>query len=127
MSITGPAVAAFANKDHLSFNPTKHDDTKQHKATQWHCKQNIQVHERPVPILTDEVNSLPQALSLLLASMHTNMGLCWAQNDVILKVTSTAICGSDLHIYLNQMPGEFILLVPLLGVCTEFACCMVHA
>ena len=27
------------------------------------------------------------------------------QEDVILKVTSTAICGSDLHLYLNSMPG----------------------
>ena len=27
------------------------------------------------------------------------------QEDVILKVTSTAICGSDLHLYLNFMPG----------------------
>ena len=27
------------------------------------------------------------------------------QEDVILKITSTAICGSDLHLYLNFMPG----------------------
>jgi threonine dehydrogenase-like Zn-dependent dehydrogenase len=27
------------------------------------------------------------------------------QTDVILRVTSTAICGSDLHLYLNSMPG----------------------
>lgn len=27
------------------------------------------------------------------------------QEDVILKVTSSAICGSDLHLYLNFMPG----------------------
>ena len=27
------------------------------------------------------------------------------QEDVIVKVTSTAICGSDLHIYLKAMPG----------------------
>lgn len=27
------------------------------------------------------------------------------QRDVVLRVTSTAICGSDLHLYLNSMPG----------------------
>ena len=58
MSVTGPAVAAFHNTDKLSFNPTKHDDSKKHKATEWHGKQNIQVHERPVPVLTDDVRTL---------------------------------------------------------------------
>lgn len=33
------------------------------------------------------------------------MCACGLQEDVILKVTSTAICGSDLHLYLNFMPG----------------------
>lgn len=41
------------------------------------------------------------------------------QNDVILKVTSTAICGSDLHIYLNAMPGQKAALTLLLWL---FAC-----
>jgi threonine dehydrogenase-like Zn-dependent dehydrogenase len=27
------------------------------------------------------------------------------QGDAIIKVTSSAICGSDLHLYLNFMPG----------------------
>lgn len=27
------------------------------------------------------------------------------QQDVVLKVTATAICGSDLHLYLNTMSG----------------------
>ncbi len=27
------------------------------------------------------------------------------QQDAILKVTSTAICGSDLHMYVGAMPG----------------------
>ena len=30
---------------------------------------------------------------------------CADPGDVILKVTSTAICGSDLHLYLNALPG----------------------
>lgn len=27
------------------------------------------------------------------------------QGDAIIKVTSSCICGSDLHLYLNAMPG----------------------
>jgi threonine dehydrogenase-like Zn-dependent dehydrogenase len=30
----------------------------------------------------------------------------WVQTDVVIKVTSTCICGSDLHIYENVIPGE---------------------
>lgn len=28
-----------------------------------------------------------------------------AQEDVILRVTTTCICGSDLHMYMGAMPG----------------------
>lgn len=28
-----------------------------------------------------------------------------ADDDLILKATATAICGSDLHIYLGEIPG----------------------
>ena len=27
-----------------------------------------------------------------------------AQNDIIVKITATAICGSDLHLYDGMMP-----------------------
>lgn len=27
------------------------------------------------------------------------------QTDVVLRVTNTSICGSDLHLYLRSMPG----------------------
>ena len=47
--------------------------------------------------------------------MNDMWHLCWWRDssfprcadpgDVILKVTSTAICGSDLHLYLNALPG----------------------
>ncbi|CAF1058167.1 unnamed protein product [Didymodactylos carnosus] len=50
------------------------------KAVEWHGSKDIRVVDRPRPMITD-----PQ--------------------DVILKVTSTAICGSDLHLYLNYVPG----------------------
>ena len=28
-----------------------------------------------------------------------------SQEDVILRVTTTCICGSDLHMYMGAMPG----------------------
>lgn len=57
----------------------KHDDSRKMLGAEWHGKKNIQVHERSVPMITD-----PQ--------------------DAILKVTATAICGSDLHMYVGSMP-----------------------
>eukprot|EP00891_Asterochloris_glomerata_P001451 jgi/Astpho2/1451/Aster-06299 len=64
----------------LLISGSKHDENKKHLAAEWHGKNTIKVQERPVPIITD-----PQ--------------------DVILRVTSTAICGSDLHLYVGAMPG----------------------
>ena len=49
----------------------------------------------PVPSMTSDANM--EALKAW--CLHR------LQEDVILKVTSTAICGSDLHLYLNFMPG----------------------
>jgi hypothetical protein len=52
--------------------------------------------------------------------------VCAAQRDIILRVTSTAICGSDLHMYCNAMPGmksgdivghEFMVRLPSLLPC----------
>jgi Zn-dependent alcohol dehydrogenase len=37
--------------------------------------------------------------------LHAYTSLCAVQRDAILKVTSTAICGSDLHMYMGAMPG----------------------
>jgi threonine dehydrogenase-like Zn-dependent dehydrogenase len=50
------------------------------KAVEWLGKKSVQVAERPVPMITDPC-------------------------DAIIKVTSSAICGSDLHLYVNAMPG----------------------
>ena len=40
----------------LSFTPTKHSDTKTHKATEWQGKKTIQVNDHPLPLLTDPVS-----------------------------------------------------------------------
>jgi threonine dehydrogenase-like Zn-dependent dehydrogenase len=51
------------------------------QAVEWGGKKKIVVNsKRPVPVITDP-------------------------GDAIIKVTSTAICGSDLHMYLAAMPG----------------------
>lgn len=50
------------------------------KATCWHGSQDVRVEDVPDPIIRD-------------------------RRDIILKVTSTAICGSDLHIYDGVIPA----------------------
>lgn len=74
----GPEIMKDDSK--LSFTRTKHSETKTHKATEWQGKKTIEVNDHPLPLLTDD-------------------------HDVMIKVTSTAICGSDLHLYINAMPG----------------------
>ncbi|KAL3153987.1 hypothetical protein ABBQ32_013542 [Trebouxia sp. C0010 RCD-2024] len=36
-----------------SFSPTKHSDTKTHKAAEWQGKKTVQVNDHPLPLLTD--------------------------------------------------------------------------
>lgn len=50
------------------------------KSAQWYGSKDIRVVETPKPVVTDP-------------------------EDVVIKVTSTCICGSDLHLYLGAMPG----------------------
>ena len=40
----------------------------------------------------------------IMGCIHCFLGFAM-QQDAILKVTSTAICGSDLHMYTGAMPG----------------------
>lgn len=59
--------------------PKTHPDQTM-KALQWTGKKTMKIKEMPRPIVTDPT-------------------------DVILRVTNSAICGSDLHLYLRSMPG----------------------
>ena len=114
-----------------SFNPTKHSDSKTHKATgmqkfarsflsamhsplvyrhppayaEWQGKKSIQVNDHPLPLLTDPVGSCARSRDTQ-HHIHFRNTLEILQSDVMLRVTSTAICGSDLHLYLNAMPGQ---------------------
>ncbi|WIA30950.1 hypothetical protein OEZ86_000999 [Tetradesmus obliquus] len=56
-----------------------HPDAKMH-AVSWMGSHNMQVKEVPRPMVTDPA-------------------------DVLLRVTNTAICGSDLHLYVHGMPS----------------------
>ncbi|GAQ85860.1 Sorbitol dehydrogenase [Klebsormidium nitens] len=58
----------------------KHDESRTMKAIAWMGKKSVHVSDKPVPLITDP-------------------------HDAIIKVTATAICGSDLHIFVNAMPG----------------------
>lgn len=50
------------------------------RALEWHGNADVRVVERDIPSIVDPT-------------------------DVLLRVTSTAICGSDLHLYHNEVPG----------------------
>lgn len=45
------------------------------------CSKDIRVEDSPKPQITDP-------------------------GDALIKITSAAICGSDLHMYVGQMPGN---------------------
>lgn len=92
--VINPDASAFT--DPVAKNNTEDPNTKVHAmkstvpamkdpelkmhASCWHGKKDVRVLEVPKPVLTDA-------------------------HDAILRVTSTCICGSDLHLYAGAMPG----------------------
>jgi len=75
-SIVNPKTSA-----HISTTvKPKEDPLRKMLACEWNGTQSVKLAARPRPLVTD-----PQ--------------------DVVLKVTSTTICGSDLHLYFNEIPG----------------------
>jgi threonine dehydrogenase-like Zn-dependent dehydrogenase len=56
------------------------DTTHPMRALTWHSKKHLQVIDVPRPLVTD-------------------------QTDVVIKITATTICGSDLHLYQGSMPN----------------------
>ena len=61
----------------------KWDENKTMKSVQWMGSKDMRVVEAHKPLITDS-------------------------GDAIIKVTSAAICGSDLHLYLGAMPGKVL-------------------
>lgn len=79
---SGPNLGGKAVKvehSQVTITSNKHETAKM-KAVVWNGKKDMKVEERPRPLVTDP-------------------------EDVVLKVTSSAICGSDLHFYLGAMVG----------------------
>lgn len=50
------------------------------KALEWHGAEDVRVVERPRPVLGEA-------------------------HDVVVRITATTICGSDLHLYHHSVPG----------------------
>lgn len=59
-------------------------DTQKMLACQWHGKEDIRVMEVPKPLVTQPT-------------------------DCVVRVTTASICGSDLHLYYNQVPGVGVM------------------
>jgi len=58
----------------------KYDESRKMMACQFHSKKDVRMGQVPVPIVTDPT-------------------------DVIVKVTASTVCGSDLHLYHDKIPG----------------------
>jgi len=76
--------------DKLEFNPSERsltvsskyveDPSRTMMAAEWHGTETIKVVQRPAPDITDPC-------------------------DVIVRVTSMTVCGSDSHMYFNELPA----------------------
>lgn len=62
----------------------KLDATNPMLALEWHGKKNVMMAQRASPLITDP-------------------------RDVVVRVTSTSICGSDTHMYVNEVPGVSVM------------------
>jgi len=56
------------------------DKSRTMLATEWHGTESIKVVERPAPDITDP-------------------------SDAVIRVTSCTVCGSDSHMYFNELPA----------------------
>jgi len=74
-------------KEKLSLSPqceVKLDVAHPMLALEWHGRKNVKMAQRASPLITDA-------------------------NDVIVRITSTSICGSDTHMYVNEVPGVAVM------------------
>lgn len=82
------AVHSVVNPDtksHISTtNRYKEHPSKQMRAAEWHGTQDIRVVTRPAPTVTEPT-------------------------DCVVRVTNSTVCGSDLHMYYNEVPGVQVM------------------
>lgn len=70
-----------SKSDNVSVQPKyKEDPTRLMRCCEWRGKEHMEMVTRPAPDITEP-------------------------GDAIIRVTTTLICGSDLHMYHNQVPG----------------------
>jgi threonine dehydrogenase-like Zn-dependent dehydrogenase len=75
-------VTGSRDEPHIVCTPVCSKDSKKvMRAVEWHGSQKLKVVDRPAPLITDPT-------------------------DAIVKITTAAICGSDLHMYNNEVPGS---------------------
>ncbi|CAK9864741.1 unnamed protein product [Sphagnum jensenii] len=126
---------------------SKKDEKHKMRAVEYHGKRNMKVRERPRPLshgsgnqeTLEDANKLvshePSSFSQLSMQENTQIiALLDAISDLtdaILSITTTCICGSDLHMYVGFMPGvkpgdvmghEFMGIVESVGS----ECALVH-
>lgn len=79
-------LAAKIGEETLGQRPTSTpiqplvDESRPMNALVWNANKDVRLEQKPRPLITD-------------------------QRDIILRVTATTICGSDLHLYTGAMPG----------------------
>jgi len=80
-SVVNPPTTSAPVKINSCYNE---HPSRRMKAAEWHGREDIRLIERPSPSITDD-------------------------DDVIVRITNTTICGSDLHMYFNEVPGVDVL------------------
>lgn len=65
-------------------NRFKEDPVLRMRAAEWHGTQDIRVVSRPAPAITEST-------------------------DAIVRITVSTVCGSDLHMYYNKVPGVQVM------------------
>lgn len=78
-TIAGAMMPKKEHTESITVIP-RHDENEIINTVQWMGTKDVRVVASPKPLVTDP-------------------------GDVVIKVTSSCICGSDLHLYLGAMPG----------------------
>jgi len=79
-TLTPTSSTPVVQKIYFPTIESKKDPYKTMKAVEWYGTGNVKVVDRPRPLVTDP-------------------------KDCVIRVTSTTICGSDLHLYHHEMKG----------------------
>ena len=79
-TLVGNIIPRRGEAPEIHTHPKRDESAPKMKTVQWYGAKDMRVIEEGRPLVTDP-------------------------GDAIIKVTSAAICGSDLHLYLGAMPG----------------------